>query len=713
MKRHKTNDISALKKILFTLIAVSLPLLLILLLELTLRLFNYGGTLDLFVLHTQGHRSEYVLNKDFTKRYFFHKGIKTPIPLSQTFSADKNDSTVRVFCLGASTTQGFPYQPNGSYPAILQNMLADVAPDKHIEVINCGITAITSHSVLDMEREILRNYQPDVLVIYTGHNEFYGVFGQASTLSLFKNRFLLKSFLSLQRSRLVLLTRNTINGIFGRRLERQGDKSTTLMRLMARDIGIELSSRLMQKAQNDYRKNLRDMIRLAQKHNTKILLCTLADNQRDLPPFASKHAASFADRDSLQWQTFMRNGQQFFEPSQCDAALDQFQQALHIDSTYALTHYRLAHCFAALQDSQNAKKHFQLAKDFDTIRFRAPSSFNSIIRRLAQDYDVPVVDVEESFRAQSPGGVAGFNLLFEHVHPNLNGYELIARSIAQVMKKNQTIDADWDWSRAKSDSAYMAQTAMTLVDHEVVNYTLYRLTNQWPFPAPESMPPYKRIGSEKTEELARRVVDAGQGIVEAHLDYGHELHQNNQLDAALLEYKAALAIQPLAVTYNRLGRVYLRKTEEAFRQQHDYAAALSFFQHGVHYFREGLERWPDDVELNFNLGLLYFMRQDQIDAAIAQFLNVLELEPDHKNAHRQLVELYMRQQNFDKAKTLLEKAVTLFPNEARFCTDLGVICLHEKNYDKARTWLTKAIQLNNDPKAQFFLNQLEAQSPRH
>ncbi len=710
--KPKTDDISASKKALFTIVAFALPILLLIVLELALHLVNYGGTLDLFIQQTQGEHTEYVLNKNFTKRYFFHKGIKTPVPLSQTFSVEKNDSTFRVFCLGASTTQGFPYQPNGSYPAILQHILDDLFQTKNIEVINCGITAITSHSVLDMQRDILKKYEPDLIIVYSGHNEFYGVFGQASTLSLFKNRVILKSFLALQRSKVVLLARNTANQLFGKRIERDTDQSQTLMRLMATDIGIKFSSTLVRKAEKDYQKNIADMCRLAQRHDTPILLCTLADNQRDLPPFSSQQSDMSAG-DSTRWRSHMHNGQILQDSQQFTDALAEYHNALSIDSTCALTHFRIGHCYAAMDKSDPAQKHFTLAKDFDTIRFRAPSSFNMILRNTAKKYNVPLIDIEEAFREQSPGGVPGHNLLFEHVHPNVNGYLLIARTIAQAIDESDILPDQRYWSAIKSDSAYLAQTAMTTLDHEVVNYTLYRLRTQWPFPAPDTLPAYSRIGTPRTQALAVECVDGDHNsLVQLHLDYGHELHQNNQLDEALAEYKAALAIQPLEVTFNRIGRIYLRKTETAIRDDKDYQAALAYFNNGLYYFKTGLKRWPDAIELHFNLGLLYFLRQNETEAAITHFRAVLELEPNHKNAHRQLVDSYIRRQDYGKAKSLLQQAVARFPNEARFCTDLGLVFLQEQNAKEARIWLNKAIHISDDPKAQYFLNQLDAQSSR-
>ncbi|MBN1480861.1 tetratricopeptide repeat protein [candidate division KSB1 bacterium] len=704
---NQDKDISLTKKIIFTIILLGLPFIFFLSLEGALRLFHYGGNLDLFVRQTTGEETEFVLNENFTRRYFFQKGIKTPVPLSQRFPADTDSTTWRIFCLGASTTQGFPYPPNGAFPAILENILTDLYPDKKIHVINCGITAITSHSVLDMQREIMRTYQPDALIIYSGHNEFYGVFGQASAFSGVKNRTLLQLFLKMQRSRLFLLLRNTFNSLFGKKITGEAhQESKTLMSLMAKDISIDLNSDLVQRAQEHYRANLVDMCKLAQKQHTDILLCTLVDNQRDVPPFASQHSENFVAQDTILWHKNMLTAQNLQKAARFQEAVVHYANALQIDSTYALTLYQLAQCYDALGDYDRAREYFISAKDYDVIRFRAPSAFNDIVRQVAQDYHVPLADIEKSFIKRSPGGIPGQNLLHEHVHPNLNGYLLMAQTLAESLRENALV-SDARESNLKSDNGYMAMCHLTTLDHEVVNYTLFRLTSQWPFPPKSAKTAYQRVGNERTEQLAQSFVDAGdKSLVELHLEYGNEFHQANEFQPALDEYQAALAIQPLAITYNRIGRLYLRQTERAFREAQDYDAAALYYQNGVFYFTEGLKRWPDDVQLNFNLGLLYFMRADETEAAIRQFQKVLLLEPQHKNACKQLIELYIRRQDYAEAKVRLQQAITLFPEDGRFYTDLGFIYLQEKNLTEAEKMLRHALQLSNDPRARFYLNQI-------
>jgi lysophospholipase L1-like esterase/Flp pilus assembly protein TadD len=702
------KTLSRLKKRIFTLILLILPLVFLLLMEGVLRLFNYGGSPDLFVLQTTGEQSEYVLNENFTKRYFFQKGIHTPVPLSQTFPAIKDSATLRIFCLGASTTQGFPYPPNGAYPALLQNILSSAMPKKKIQVLNCGITAITSHSLLDMEREILQKYQPDLLIIYTGHNEFYGVFGQASTLTLFRNRTLLQGFLRMQHSRLVLLLRNVINDLFGKTIGRgMQHESNTLMRIMAQDISIDYKGKVFLRTEDQYEKNLVELCVLAKKHHTDIMLCNLIDNEKDLPPFNSKHVSGFTE-DTARWQESMQRAQDFQNTSQYKNAISEYKNALTLDSLYALTHYKLAQCYYALNEYENARTHFILSKDYDAIRFRAPSSFNKLIAQVAYEQHVPVIDVKRAFDERSTGRIPGQTLLYEHVHPNLQGYLLIAETIAEKMRETGTIPSFTELNLKESTGLKLALRNITALDLEVANYRIFRLMSQWPFPKINGEPVYRRIGNERTEELAREMVDRGKkSVVELHLEYGNEFHQQNELGQAIREYQAALAISPLDVTYNRLGRVYLRIAEMAFREQKDYNNALSAYQNSHYYFTEGLKRWPDHIEMNFNLGLLYLMRTDKADSAKIQMIKVIQLDDGHKNAYKLLAELTIRQHDDRTAKKYLMKAVQLFPDDAEFCTDLGVVFLHESNLSESERWLRKAIRLKDDAKAKIVLRQIQ------
>ncbi|MCK5378818.1 MAG: O-GlcNAc transferase, partial [Acidobacteria bacterium] len=89
----------------------------------------------------------------------------------QSFPADKGDGTVRVFCMGGSTTYGRPFDDVTSFCGWLRELLPEVDPSHRWEVINAGGVSYASYRVALLMEELIR-YDPDLFVIYSGQNEF-------------------------------------------------------------------------------------------------------------------------------------------------------------------------------------------------------------------------------------------------------------------------------------------------------------------------------------------------------------------------------------------------------------------------------------------------------------------------------------------------------------------------------------------------------------
>ncbi len=86
------------------------------------------------------------------------------------FPVAKDTGAYRIFCIGQSTTEGFPFNPRGGYPEWLQAMVRTLLPGRRVEVVNAGASGSDSTRDLAIVREVLK-YQPDLLVLYEGNNE--------------------------------------------------------------------------------------------------------------------------------------------------------------------------------------------------------------------------------------------------------------------------------------------------------------------------------------------------------------------------------------------------------------------------------------------------------------------------------------------------------------------------------------------------------------
>jgi ABC-type uncharacterized transport system substrate-binding protein len=70
--------------------------------------------------------------------------------------------------IGGSTVLGFPYPPELAFPRHLELVLKSQQPNREIEVLNAGITAVNSVAEADVLEQALK-CDPDVIVVYTGH----------------------------------------------------------------------------------------------------------------------------------------------------------------------------------------------------------------------------------------------------------------------------------------------------------------------------------------------------------------------------------------------------------------------------------------------------------------------------------------------------------------------------------------------------------------
>ncbi|MCB0307690.1 MAG: O-GlcNAc transferase, partial [Calditrichaeota bacterium] len=124
-------------------------------------LVGFAGYSPLFVERTTPE-GEHVFGTAPTKFNWFNP---------QQFPTTKAADVKRVICLGGSTTYGRPYDDRTSFCGWLRAFLPAVDPGKQWEVINAGGISYASYRVARLMEELVR-HEPDLFVIYTGHNEF-------------------------------------------------------------------------------------------------------------------------------------------------------------------------------------------------------------------------------------------------------------------------------------------------------------------------------------------------------------------------------------------------------------------------------------------------------------------------------------------------------------------------------------------------------------
>jgi len=139
------------------------------------------------------------------------------------------------------------------------------------------------------------------------------------------------------------------------------------------------------------------------------------------------------------------------------------------------------------EDYPAARRAYLAAKDRDQLRFRAPEAFNAIIRETAADRGARVVEVQDAFRDRAGHGIIGNDLILEHLHPNLEGYFLLADAFYEALHASGAIGA---WEHAVPGDQAWSEIPVTEVDRLRGAYEIARLLADRPFQYESVTPRY-------------------------------------------------------------------------------------------------------------------------------------------------------------------------------------------------------------------------------
>ncbi len=612
------------KQILFKSIALLLPLLVLLVIEMGLRITGYGFDLSLFTDDPQ-NKGYLIMNPQASKRYFTEAENAT-IGSFESFRKRKLPETFRIFVLGESTTLGYPYMHNASFHRWLLYRLMRTFPDRRFEVINLSLTAVNSYTVLGFAKE-LDNYQPDAVLIYCGQNEYYGTLGVGSTSQLGNNRFIIHSLLRLRSLRIVQLGGNTWSHIRKSLAGTKNNNRETLMKRMAAKQEIAFNSLDYLRGIRQFETNMQEVCQTLTEKHIPVFISNLVCNEKDLKPFIS---------------------------SKTDTA------------TSAEDQYTLANAAYKNNDFARAKRLYVKAKDLDMLRFRAPEAMNDVIVRLTQQFPlVHLVDTKKLFEANSPHGIIGSETILEHVHPNLFGYGLMSEAFYQAIKQEHLITQNW--KNGMPFAQLRREMPITTVDSLKGTYEIQELKEAWPFNQEKTFDAGKVNSFE--EHLATDLLNfkiSWNDALKKQMDY--YLRQNDRINVAKVAEAAALQYPNDETFLSYAGKFCMNL--------HQYTKAQVYYQHS---FRlapnpetaqalailflktdqpEKALTYLDLLNRNNQSGVNYSVAQE-LAAEVVELKRRLELDSLNVDLLNQIASNYLKMQNLDVAQKYAGKAAAI------------------------------------------------------
>lgn len=109
------------------------------------------------------------------QEHLFDPFLQVP-PSEYHYASPKDTNTIRVLCLGGSTTRFVHADSMDRYPSILQQYFNEQNTDKNYEVLNAGMDWYTSKHSLINYAAYCREFDADIVVIMHAINDLYRSF---------------------------------------------------------------------------------------------------------------------------------------------------------------------------------------------------------------------------------------------------------------------------------------------------------------------------------------------------------------------------------------------------------------------------------------------------------------------------------------------------------------------------------------------------------
>ena len=592
------------------------------------------------------------------------------------------------------------------------------------------MAAIDSSTILPIARECAR-HQGDLWLIYMGNNEMVGPFGAETSYGLRAPGLgVIRTILAIKSTR----TGQLLDALGGSLRNHSAEpKKWGGMEMFANNrLGYDDPARL--RAYANFKGNLDDILNAAHQADVPVILSTVAVNLKDCAPFASIHAAGLATNQESVWNQIYQQGIDLEAAGSFSNALDKYQRAAKIDPQFADLQFRMGNCDLALTNYNQALHDFELARDYDALDFRSDTRINSAIQDAAARHagqNVHLLDAARIFAQNSPAGIPGLELFYEHVHMNFAGNYLLALNFAEQAEKilpaSITAHDKGNWASAEICNDRLA---VTVWDRQRVWQPIMTRVTSPPFTGQFNHDVMLKVYDEKlkeaaslmntqTPEQARQMYERALALAPddyfLHGNFQRFLEKGGYLTLAITEAKRCCELVPqLPGGYYYTGTLLVcaGKNAEAadyfsraLAINHDYAEALDAMgaisanqQNPVaaaKWFKHAIRANPDYVETYINLGFLQ-QNQGENDAALASYQQAAGLEPEGPADYFYRANVAASRYQWNEAIADLSAVVKAKPEfwQARY--QLGVQLAAKGEIDEAEKEFSAAIHYRLD-----------------
>ncbi len=349
------------------------------------------------------------------------------VSLPETFPPRSDDQTIELAVLGESSAQGVPYSAWVSIGRLVAWKLEEAIPGRRVRIqmlANSGDTLELQHQRLAM---IPR--RPDILIVYSGHNEFGSRLNGARVAvpyddDLRPSAWRIALDTAEARSPSCELIRRAIERC---RLEVPPSGRRELVDAPA------FTPTEYQLLLADYRRRLDAIVDYASRIHALAIVIVPPGNDADFEPNRSFLPPSTPreEREEFAREFLYARRLEAIDP---DSAMGAYRGLIARQPGFAESHYRLGVLLSLAGSREDSYRAFIAARDCDGYPVRCLTRFQDVCRDVAGRHGAILIDGQAELHAIGRQGRLDDELFQDAMHPSLRGQIALAQAVLRGLR---------------------------------------------------------------------------------------------------------------------------------------------------------------------------------------------------------------------------------------------------------------------------------------
>jgi tetratricopeptide (TPR) repeat protein len=372
---------------------------------------------------------------------------------------------LRIASIGDSTMVGHPYEPKFGIPQVLAWRVRQMYPQRTVVIENLALPGQNLPQAIDRLQRL--QYRPHLLLVYSGHNEFFHELEELGRTS--ESRFGALDALLNHSPTFRVLNAGLRQSVVLLQLKSGVQREFIEPPIAGRD--------LLGRRQARFRRQLEQLARFGRERDIPMLWFVPAASESGFEPNRSWLPADTPPAEVEAVIETLERGRNRERAADWPGAVELYRSALARHPEFAEFHFRLGECQLKLDRPDEARRHFQEALENDGHPVRATAPYRTAVSEVAEAFSIPVVVTGEALREDAPLEILDRSLFHDNVHPTLRGFYLIGIAGARVVADAGLLEPRFGVPAEIPPARFADAVAEMHVDRQDVAAALRRVAN--------------------------------------------------------------------------------------------------------------------------------------------------------------------------------------------------------------------------------------------